>query len=178
MIRVKAGTALVRITNLLKALTPEEITWVMTSLQAGSLVGSKEVHVPVHVPVHVVQNRFNGGSSEGGLGGGFEAFWSVFPRKQGKQKALLSYSKLKPDQELQDSLLKALLQQKQWDAWTRENGRFVPMASTWLNQGRWTDEPNGEPTPDMYRRSSKTSGNAAAGRDAVRRIQEAYGDKT
>ena len=48
--------------------------------------------------------------------------------------------KVKPTAELHDQIVKAVEVQKQSEQWTRENGRFIPNPSTWLNQGRWDDE--------------------------------------
>lgn len=71
---------------------------------------------------------------------GFDAFWSSYPRKTAKQDALKAWSKLKPNAELQASILKALAVQSQGEDWQKEGGRFVPHAATWLNGKRWDDE--------------------------------------
>ena len=39
-----------------------------------------------------------------------------------------------------DDILKAIKKQKQSSKWQSENGRFIPMPFTWLNQKRWLDE--------------------------------------
>ena len=31
--------------------------------------------------------------------------------------------------------------QKESDQWTRDDGQFIPLPATYLNQGRWKDEP-------------------------------------
>ena len=36
--------------------------------------------------------------------------------------------------------MRALETQKKSDQWQRDNGAFIPHASTWLNQQRWEDE--------------------------------------
>jgi len=70
---------------------------------------------------------------------GFEAFYAAYPRKAGKKAASKAWITLRPDAALQATILGALAAQKP-HLDTRENGRFIPHASTWLNQGRWEDE--------------------------------------
>ena len=74
-------------------------------------------------------------------GDGFEEFWKIYPRKTGKQAALKSWSKLNPDTELKQRIMKAVEYQKTWDQWNRDGGQYIPNPSTWLNQHRWEDEP-------------------------------------
>lgn len=71
--------------------------------------------------------------------GGFESFWSQYPNKKAKVDALKAWAKLKPDETLQASILKAIASQRQGVDWMKEGGRFVPHAATWLNGGRWQD---------------------------------------
>ena len=67
----------------------------------------------------------------------FEAFWRAYPRKEGKQVALKAFAKVKVSI---DVLLGAIEKQKKCDQWQKDNGQFIPHASTWLNQCRWEDE--------------------------------------
>lgn len=73
-------------------------------------------------------------------GGAFEKFWAVYPKKVGKQAAYRTWSRLKPNAELTQTILKAVEYQRSTDQWQKENGRFIPNPATWLNQGRWEDE--------------------------------------
>lgn len=70
----------------------------------------------------------------------FENFWFSYPKKQAKAEAYKSYTKINPDETLQCTILKAIELQKQSDSWLRDNGRFIPLPATWLNQKRWEDE--------------------------------------
>ncbi len=70
----------------------------------------------------------------------FDAFWTAYPKKVGKDAARKAYLSRKPTQELHQRMLAAIAAQKQGDQWTREGGRFIPNPATWLNQGRWEDE--------------------------------------
>lgn len=68
----------------------------------------------------------------------FKKFWSAYPRKVGKDAALKAWLKKKPDI---NEVLNALDWQKQSDQWMKDNGKFIPHPATYLNQGRWQDEP-------------------------------------
>ena len=76
--------------------------------------------------------------------GGFDAFWRAYPRKVGKKAALRAWNRLRPEPDLTQRILEAVDFQKQWPQWTKDGGQFIPHPATWLNQGRWEDEP---PTP-------------------------------
>ena len=83
----------------------------------------------------------------------FDRFWASYPNKTGKQAALKTWSKLKPSAELTESILAAVEYQKTWDRWTKDGGRYIPNPATWLNQGRWEDEP-----PDSTAHTAPTDG--------------------
>ena len=72
----------------------------------------------------------------------FEIFWKEYPRRESKTQARKAFGKVAVPLE---TLLRALETQKQHDQWRRDGGRFVPYASTWLNQRRWEDEPPAQP---------------------------------
>ncbi len=72
----------------------------------------------------------------------FDLFWNTYPKKVGKQKCLeiwVDLKKKKARPSIND-IVKALKIQKVSEDWTKENGRYIPNPSTWLNQGRWDDE--------------------------------------
>ena len=70
----------------------------------------------------------------------FAEFWAAYPKKVGKQAALNSWKKVKPNAALFERIMQAVAAAKKSEQWNREGGRFVPNPSTWLNQGRWDDE--------------------------------------
>jgi hypothetical protein len=72
----------------------------------------------------------------------FDSFWSAYPRKEGKGKAIQVWNKIKAPSETLQLILVALEWQKQTDQWKKENGQYIPMPSTYLNQQRWLDEKN------------------------------------
>lgn len=82
------------------------------------------------------------------MGAGFDDFWAIYPNRKAKQDALKAWSKLKPDEQMQASILKAVREQSQGEDWRKEGGRFVPHPATWLNGRRWEDEhPQRSPAP-------------------------------
>ena len=74
-----------------------------------------------------------------GLRERFAAFWAAYPRKVGKVAAWRSWQKRRPTLELSEGILRALEAQRGY--LERENGKYIPNPATWLNQGRWQDEP-------------------------------------
>lgn len=77
--------------------------------------------------------------SSGGVGEGFEQFWKLYPRKVGKDKAEKAWARIKPAQALFDEIIAALAKHSASHDWKKENGQFIPHASTWLNGKRWRD---------------------------------------
>lgn len=68
----------------------------------------------------------------------FAAFWQAYPRKTGKDAALKAWEKKAPSL---SACLKALEWQVYQPQWAKDGGQFIPHASTWINGGRWLDEP-------------------------------------
>lgn len=78
----------------------------------------------------------------------FERFWQFYPKKQSKQDAMRAWDKLQPDEDLLRIMGASLKLQKVSEEYTRENGRFIPLASTWLNGRKWEDELTYSDDPD------------------------------
>jgi 5-methylcytosine-specific restriction endonuclease McrA len=75
----------------------------------------------------------------------FEQFWKAYPKKTGKGFAYTAWKRQKP---LLQTVLNSLAWQCKLDDWTKQNGQFVPMPATYLNQRRWDDpEPNSNSKP-------------------------------
>jgi len=70
----------------------------------------------------------------------FNEFWQLYPKKIGKKAARQAWMRLKPNKELFDKIIEAVKTQKLSEQWTKENGKYIPHPTTWLNQGRWDDE--------------------------------------
>ncbi len=54
--------------------------------------------------------------------------------------------------------LEAVLQALAWQVvspqWTRDDGQYIPLPTTWLNRGGWEDEPTRAAKPAHSERSS------------------------
>ena len=66
----------------------------------------------------------------------FDKFWSIYPKKVGKEAARKAFSRVKVPV---DTLTAAILAQKRSTQWQRDGGQYIPNPATWLNQGRWED---------------------------------------
>jgi|SRR6185312_8775729 len=71
----------------------------------------------------------------------FDRFWATYPRKVGKQAAIKAYAKA----------VKVATPQKILDGVENlkrgtTDKKFTPHPTTWLNEGRWDDEPVSAPT--------------------------------
>jgi len=69
----------------------------------------------------------------------FEEFWKAYPKKQAKAQARKYFDKIKRIQIVIEHIMYSLNRYKSTHDWIKDNGQFVPMASTWLNQKRWLD---------------------------------------
>ena len=74
-----------------------------------------------------------------GAGDGFEEFWREYPRKDGKARAFDLWKRHRLHAEC-EAVMRHLLQIKQSEQWTKDGGRFVPHAATYISQKRYLDE--------------------------------------
>ena len=77
----------------------------------------------------------------------FEEFWKEYPRKVNKFKTEEWFKKNNPNEETFNLILNKLKQMKKTDSWKKENGKYIPYPTTWLNQKRWEDELDFSTTP-------------------------------
>lgn len=70
----------------------------------------------------------------------FDSFWKSYPRKISKDKALKSFTKIHKELPDINDLIKIIENHKNQDQWQKDDGKFIPHPSTWLNQKRWEDE--------------------------------------
>jgi hypothetical protein len=71
---------------------------------------------------------------------GFAEFWAAYPRKVDKARAEKAFKALKVDEELLGVMLESLANSATTEAWTKDGGKFIPHAATWLRGRRWEDE--------------------------------------
>lgn len=70
----------------------------------------------------------------------FEIFWREYPNKNsGKKKAYSSFKTAMKKTTLAE-LMRSLDAHKRSSQWTKDDGKFIPHATTWLNGERWTVE--------------------------------------
>lgn len=68
----------------------------------------------------------------------FNRFYQAYPKKVSRDYALKCFERINPDDELLETMLKAIERQKMTRQWQDE--QYIPNPSTWLNQGKWNDE--------------------------------------
>ena len=69
---------------------------------------------------------------------GFDDFWKAYPKKTGKDRALVAWKKKNPPL---IEVLEALQWQSISNQWTKDDSKYIPNPATYLNDGRWKDEP-------------------------------------
>lgn len=70
---------------------------------------------------------------------GFDEFWAVYPKKDAKQAAIKAWKKLKPDDELKQTIIDSV--RRNIDGkWKDSERRYIPNPATYLNGARWEDE--------------------------------------
>lgn len=84
----------------------------------------------------------------------FEKWWSEYPRKIAKKAARKAYERSLADVGTQ-TLLKAVQAFREHHRRAKTETRYIPHPATWLNQGRWADEPEA-PTPPQTSAKPKT----------------------
>lgn len=78
----------------------------------------------------------------------FEKFWQVYPNKGcGKANTFKSWKKLNGKRPEIDTLVRILETNKKSHKWQEDNGRYIPMATTYLNQQRWDAVLDNQPHP-------------------------------
>jgi len=96
--------------------------------------------------------------------GGFDAFWALYPNTTNRKAAERSWSRIKPNPELQARILAALKAQIAGPVWAghvaQKQVRFIPLGCNWLKDERWNDAvvpadvrpaPAGPPRGSPYR---------------------------
>ena len=104
-------------------------------------------HEPVnHEPVNqgitpVVPKGTKSGPDEAALA---EAIYLLYPRKQGRKKALSAITKALKTAGLTELELQAKVREfaAAVSRWPDDQKQFIPMPATWFNQGRWEDDPS------------------------------------
>ena len=73
----------------------------------------------------------------------FESFWELYPNKAGKGAAITKWrticSRKNYEPPIWNQIRHAIRNQKRSEQW--QDPKYIPHASTWLNQFRWLDDP-------------------------------------
>lgn len=123
---------------------------------------------PVEKKKKGVAKKVNGYSEK------FLAFWKEYPKKQGKAAAWKDWQKMKLDI-IYDQIMKSLADHKRWDGWTKDGGKYIPMASSWVHQKRWEDEvfsPAGGTTRHQQQPRNMTEARAMQNQAVARMLLE------
>lgn len=67
----------------------------------------------------------------------FATFYTAYPKKEGKAPAEKAFAKVDVAVQV---LLDSLERQKRSANWRKDDGRYIPLPATWLNQRRWEDQ--------------------------------------
>lgn len=70
----------------------------------------------------------------------FELFWNAYPRKKDRKKAYERFKKIDFKKHPFEHIMKSLEQQKMSEDWKKEDGKFIPLPTTWIGGERWNDE--------------------------------------
>lgn len=70
----------------------------------------------------------------------FEKFWNEYPKKISKGNAEKWFKKNKPTNDLVDLMIEKLKIYKETEQWKKDNGKYIPYPSSWLNARGWEDE--------------------------------------
>lgn len=69
----------------------------------------------------------------------FDRFWSAYPKKKNKGQARTAFQKAIKKTSA-ETMINAVEKQKKSNSWKKENGKYIPYPSTWLNAEAWEDE--------------------------------------
>ena len=72
--------------------------------------------------------------------GDFATFWSHYPKKVNKPLSIRSFEKMVKNKETFDLIMADLEKRKGYDQWVKEDGKYIPNPSSYLNGQRWLDE--------------------------------------
>jgi hypothetical protein len=70
----------------------------------------------------------------------FDTFWQFYPRKVGKKAALRAWKKMTAEERVNAAEMAEAFGEAMEHVHPA-NRQFLPHPSTWLNEGRWEDDP-------------------------------------
>lgn len=131
-----------------KRLGRPSIMWFLETITGGATTDNKrdskkrlnrkDVVVSGNTNGHGTLRNASDGHPKNKFSANFEAFWKLYPKKQGKLAAYKRWKKINPDPVLQSEMAQSLILQSKSRQWS--TSRFIPHAATWLNGERWNDQ--------------------------------------
>ena len=79
----------------------------------------------------------------------FSTFWEAYPKKACRPRAREAFAELNPDTDTLANILTALKWQKRLPAYSENDLQYCPLASTYLRERRWLDEPPVQASNDV-----------------------------
>ncbi|MCF9035295.1 replication protein [Acinetobacter nectaris] len=70
----------------------------------------------------------------------FNSFWSAYPNKKNKKTAEAKFKAINFKKHSFDFIMQSLEKHKASFDWQKENGKYIPHPTTWINGERWGDE--------------------------------------
>lgn len=70
----------------------------------------------------------------------FDLFWKAYPKKVSKGNAEKWFDKNNPSDELVNEMINKISLLKDTEQWTKDNGKYIPYPTSWLNAKGWEDE--------------------------------------
>lgn len=86
------------------------------------------------------QNVSTTGEREERLQKGFEWFWGIYPRRDGKKDAQKAWKAIDPNHELIKKMKQSIKANLSSGKWKLDKPEYIPMPATWLRGERWNDE--------------------------------------
>lgn len=95
-------------------------------------ITSKSNNTSINNNTNVEKQDFTGHMNE---------FWSEYPRKEKRKNAFEKLEKiLKQEPSVFNQIILDVRKRKKSEQWLKENGKYIPMPTTYLNERRWEDE--------------------------------------
>jgi hypothetical protein len=113
--------------------------WTTVQEKRGQERTGQETHSPADAGGAVV--RKVGKGRNGTDPEGFTAFWTAYPRKVEKPKAIAAWKALHPDEPTRAAILAGLTRWVGSPDWTKDGGQFIVYPERFLKNRRWEDEP-------------------------------------
>lgn len=125
-------------------------------------------------PINISSNLENKsisrkGADDADILPGFDDFWAIYPRKDAKKAAIKAWKKLKPKDELQQTII-ADIRRRIEGEWKDKERQFILLPASYLNGERWKDE---HPAPEPEKPSGGLYNENLSPEEYMKRMFEA-----